>query len=391
MKVEINKAVLQKTLKSLSPLTGEKGLYPVLENVTMSLKDDKLSLAVTDLKTSVICTLGGTDIYNIEDGSLMLPLKNLLKFLSILPKNQEMVRLSSEVFNGIITYDKGKLTVTGDDPEMFPNIPILEPDSYFLVKGEGFKELIKKSVFACSKEVPRYNLENVQIRVAEDYKSLRFVGTDGKSLAFVEAPIIQDADSCLASEIKNKDLKSFLISSKSLIKVEKLLKLVEWDSIKVGVNNSNEYKKPYLILNIGNYDILCTLAQEDIFPPVDKVIPKDVPNRVILKTKDFINTLKKVNSIIDKKNDCVGLDIIDNQLIVRVDSKDIGKAQINIDVEQLGADLCSKFSLGLLLKGLKVISEKEIGIIYNTGQNPIVIVEKDFKYIILPIKIEDKQ
>lgn len=371
MKFKCPKIKLVKALNTIVGITTNKD-YPILENVKISVsKDKRILLQATDLKISLTYAIEADDLEIIKEGNILLSAQKLFNLIKATPEND--ISISQDNLDGIINCKDGKFTIKGEEVEKFPDIQKFEEENYVTVDGENFQKLIKKTIFVPTTEKTRYDLNNVLINI-EDEK-ICFVATDGKRLALSE------------KKFQEKTLesgKSLTVPARGLQQIDRVISATAPKTVQISILENQ-------LLFQTTEVILSTRLSDGKFPPYEKVIPKDLPYKAKVMKKDLLSGLKRVCLLADEKNKIVELLFEKNILKLYTASKSAGTASLEIPLKYEDEPFNIKFNPDFFMDVLKIFDSEEIEMLVKDGKSAILICEEDFKYVALPIKIEETE
>jgi DNA polymerase-3 subunit beta len=110
MKFSVSSSDLQKKLTLAGGAISSNPVLPILEDFLFTVRGNQLTIAATDLETSVITTI---EVNADGDGSVAVPAKILIDTLKALPQQPVTFVINEDNFGIEITsaYFKDKLSV----------------------------------------------------------------------------------------------------------------------------------------------------------------------------------------------------------------------------------------------------------------------------------------
>lgn len=327
---------------------------PICQHFLLEASDDKLSIATTNLETSikVFCD---ADIK--EKGSICAPDK-LFSIIKQAPDERIFIRVREK--NLFIDSGKSHFRLAGLEKDEFPEMYVkkgeLEIDLLSFLKG------LKKVAFAA--EISNYgHLNSIYC------SSGMAVATDGRRLAKTEINGIY----------------------KALIPISAVRNIL---SIFAGVDKAllsiNENR-----LHLSTDDIqFATQLMDANFPDWQTVIPKKFTTKVKINRKSFIDTIQRVSLI---NNDfATKFEIKDKKVLVSSASS-IGESKEEIPAETNG-EITIAFNAKFLIEGIRVINSDEIIMKFVDKVSPCVIEpvnstdsDKGYMYIVMPLQLRSEE
>lgn len=372
MKFSVSSSELLKQLQIASGAIGSNPVLPILEDFLFKIENKKLTIAATDLETSIATSI---EVLADDDFSVAIPAKILLDTLKALPQQPITVTVQPDNWGIEITSSYGKYKLAGENGGDFPNIP--EPDSVETVKlnSQYLLEAINKTVFATSSDELRPAMTGVYFQV--DMNKLICVATDAHKL-------VKYSTHQLAGEVAT----SFIIPKKAL----NLLKnaLPANDGVTISFNKANAF------FSFGTMNLVCRLIDAR-YPDYNAVIPVDNPNSMTLSRSDFQNSLKRIAIYANKTTNQVVLDVNDKSLTVSAQDLDFS----NEATEQLtcnfeGSPMKIAFNARFLAEMLGVLDSDEVQMEFSTPSRAGILTpveessaDREILMLVMPVMLNN--
>ena len=258
----------------------------------------------------------------------------------------------------------------------YPKLPVFNVDSTIELKQRIFKDMIKRSIFCVSNDENRMIYNGALVKVEDNI--LTIVAIDGFRLA-------------LRKHLSEKNINNFkaIIPGKVLNELLKILLDTEDSFVQIGVN------KNQALFKIGDSVIISKIIEGD-FLNYNAIIPENYETKVKVKTKNLLDSFERValfakeNKEKDKKSPVkmqIGLDGIILSCV-----SDTGDAKEVISSVVEGKEIEIGFNPRYVIEALKAIDDQEISIEFTTNISPVLIkpiVNNDYIYVVLPIKIKN--
>ena len=355
MKFSVSSSELLKHLQIASGAIGSNPVLPILEDFLFKIEDKKLTIAATDLVTSIATTI---EVLADDDFAVAVPAKILLDTLKALPAQPVTFTVNEDNWGIEITSSYGKYKLAGENGADFPNIP--EPDTVETVKlnSQYLLEGINNTVFATSADELRPAMTGVYYQI--DMNKLICVATDAHKL-------VKFSTHHLAGEVST----TFIVPKKAL----NLLKnaLPPNDGVTLSFNKANAF------FSFGNIHLVCRLIDAR-YPDYNAVIPVDNPNLMTVNRIDFQNSLKRIAIYANKTTNQVVLDISDKSLTISAQDLDFS----NEATEQMactyeGGAMKIAFNAKFLVEMLGVLESDEVKMEFSTPSRAGILtpVEED--------------
>jgi DNA polymerase-3 subunit beta len=376
MKVICGKEELIKGIQIISPIVSPKSSLPVLSNFLFETENGKIKLSSTDLETAVKCYIKGEIL---EEGGITIPSKNFADIIKELyPENDIKIKVN-EVNQITINSGKSKFNFIGISKSEYPVIPSFPDENSFTIKRELLTAMLKKTIFAVSRDAQRYVLNGVYFVLEENI--LKTVATDGRRLAYMTTDKIQST----SSQTKIKAI----VSTKAITDILRLLTSdINAEDVKLGITNNQ------MSLKIKEITFLSTLI-EGIFPNYEQVIPKTSEIKVKLNVKNTLTAVKQMallttNKIFSDRSSAVKFCFNSNVLKISASTTELGSGEVELDIDYKGQPMEINFNPTFIKEVLQNINEENVIFGFKDSLSPATIVpEKDKNYlcVVMPMRV----
>ncbi|MBV6426250.1 MAG: Beta sliding clamp [Haliscomenobacter sp.] len=371
MKFSVSSSELLKHLQVAAGSIGSNPVLPILEDFLFTIQDNTLTIAASDLETSIITSM---DVMADTDGTVAVPAKILLDTLKALPQQPITFSIDPKNFGIEITSAYGKYRLAGENGEDFPAIP--EPDAVDKIEipPTVLAQGITRTLFATSNDELRPAMMGVYFQV--DFSKLTMVATDAHKL-------VRFTYKELVSEIST----SFIVPKKALNLLKNVLGSGE--PVSMSFNKSNAF------FAFGNTQLVCRLIDAR-YPDYNAVIPVDNPNLLTITRTDLQNSLKRIAIYANKTTNQVILNITNGSLTVSAQDLDFS----NEATEQLactyeGAPLTIGFNAKFLIEMLTVLESDEVRIELSTPTRAGILLPseetpgEDILMLVMPVMLSN--
>ncbi|HNX31176.1 MAG TPA: DNA polymerase III subunit beta [Holophaga sp.] len=366
--VQVSKERLDKTLGILKHALERRVTLPILQHVLMEVKEQEMILKATDMELAFEATVPvegkGTKIAAI-------PGKKFVETVRIYPDGLLTLEWP-DAGNRLWLRAKGFNSEHNIQPgEGFPELP--KPDESLpsiKVPLQSFRKAIQLGSISVSKDATKPALSGVLLHISKSF--IRVVSTDGFRLAVVEVP----AETGLQSDARLIVPKRALDLLPASLADDGQLTL-SWD------DRSLFMEQPGLKFSTrrvtGNY------------PAYEKVLPADLPRRVIIDREDFLRTLRIVGLKKDDYNKNVRLFFEFPNLRVFFQHPDEGVNQGTIGFSGEEQPLELAFNIDYLTELLERLPGEEVVYQFrdDVGQGIFMspsIEDMSFRYVLMPVK-----
>lgn len=366
MKFTIAKGDFIKVLQRVQGIVEKRNTMPILANVLVEAKKDRLNIMATDLEVFIKDSVpAGVS----EDGSMTVNARKLFEIVKELPA--DTVDLSTGKDDKVsIKAGKSKFTIMGLPSKDFPVFPQVDESALEAIDGNSLKEMIDKTSFAVSTDETRYNINGFLLE--KDDSKIRMVATDGHRLAFIEK---DDLKGTAARE-------GVLLPRKGVMEMRKLLEEKDGDLL-LGISEKSAVMKK-------ESTVITVRLLEGEFPDYKKVIPKDNDKEVLAEKGELLSSLKRVSILSLDKVKGVKLSLSKSKLVLSSSSPDIGEAVEEVDVDYSEGDMEIAFNARYIIDMLEATQEDKVVLTLKDSLSPGIIRPagtQDYTYIVMPMRL----
>jgi DNA polymerase-3 subunit beta len=364
MKLTIEKKAFLDSLQIVQNVVSTRSTLPILANVLVRAENGKISFTTTDLEVTVTC---GIDASIEIEGSSTLPVRRLSSIIRELPDGDVQLELGEDDI-ATLTSGASFFRIIGITAEEFPSIPdVPSQHSYTLDQGV-FREMLKKTSYAASTDETRYVLNGVLLNFGED--RLTMVATDGRRLALVENELEltagTDADIILPSKAVNE-----------LVHV-----LKDEGELKISVKDNQ------VVFEFSGIMVASKLI-DGVYPNYRQVIPASCDERVPIEREQLMNALRRVGLIATDKSAPMKFTFGNNELVLSVNTPDVGEARESIAIKYDGKEIPIAFNPDFLMDPLKNLSNDEVYFELTDELSPGVMkADIPFLYVLMPMRLD---
>ena len=371
MQFVVKRDILLKSLNFVQGVVEKKNTLPILSNVLLQLKDNKLSIVATDL--DIVFYNEISDVKIINEGSTTTSAAILYDILRKISSNSELnFDLKSE----------NKLSLKSDSADF--NLLCLPTDNFpsFADEFEGqeiaidknrFLKLLNKTRISISNDDTRHYLNGVFLHLTEAHgrNFLTGVATDSHRL------------SSSSLEIENtNDFSSLILPRKTVFQLCSLLSETS-DSLTM---QSSENKIKFTLGKIR----LISKVIDGKFPDYKKVVPATNDKILNVPSKEFINSIERVASVSLDRKEGVKLMIDKDNIQLSVNSANSGEGNEKIKADYNSEGLNISFNSKYLIDIASEIENKNLKMNLKDSTSPVLIEDasdKNCYYVIMPMKI----
>ncbi len=371
MHFQIKRDTLLKSLNIAHNIIERKNTLPILSNVLLETKNNKLTIVATDLDLVFHDEIQELKI--IQDGSTTTSATVLHDLLRKLTSNLDVT------FN---LKDENKLNISAENSKFnllclpvnnFPNFSDNFNGEGINLNKKSFLSLLNKTKISMSNDETRHYLNGIFIHTAESNGKLYLtaVATDSHRLSSSSMPVESTTN-----------LKPFILPKKTVFQ---LCSLLEEADEKISLNSSDTK----IQFKIGN-SIITSKIIDGKFPDYQKVVPKNNAKILSINRKDFINSVERVITVSIDRKEGVKITLDKDKVQLFVNSSSSGEGKETLKANYNSEILTVSFNSRYLLDIASEIEDENISMNLNDAVSPVLILDKSDKqsyFVIMPMKI----
>jgi len=371
MQFVVKRDNLLKSLNFVQGVVEKKNTLPILSNVLLQLKDNKLSIIATDL--DIIFYDEISEIKILKEGSTTTSAAILYDILRKISSNSDLnFELKSE----------NKLSLKSENADF--NLLCLPTDNFptFADEFEGeeitlnnsrFLKLLNKTKISISNDDTRHYLNGIFLHLTEAHgrNFLTGVATDSHRL------------SSSSLEVANiSDFNALILPRKTVFQLCSLLAEIG-DQLTIQTSD-NKIK-----FTLGNIKLISKVI-DGKFPDYKKVVPTTNNKILVVSSKDFITSIERVASVSLDRKEGVKLTINKDNVQLSVNSANSGEGNEKIKAEFSSETLNISFNSKYLIDIVSEIEDKNLKMNLKDSVSPVLVEDvsdKNSYYVIMPMKI----
>jgi DNA polymerase-3 subunit beta len=366
--VQVSKERLDKTLGIPKHALERRVTLPILQHILAEVNDHEMTLKATDMELAFEAVV---PVEGQGNRVVAIPGKKFIETVRVFPDglltlewpdNGNRIWLRAKGFNSEHNIQPG---------EGFPELPKPEPGlPQVTVPALAFRKAIQLGSISVSKDATKPALSGVLLHLSKHF--IRVVSTDGFRLAVVEVPCETglEADARLIVPRRALDLLPTSLGDDGQL-------TLSWDERSLFMDQPGLKFSTRRVT--GNY------------PAYEKVLPSELPKKVIVDREDFLKTLRVVGLKKDDYNKNVRLFFEFPNLRVFFQHPDEGVNQGTLAFSGEEQPLELAFNIDYLTELLERIPGEEVVYQFkdDVGQGIFMspsIEDMSFRYILMPVK-----
>jgi len=371
MQFVVKRDSLLKSLNFVQGVVEKKNTLPILSNVLLQLKNNKLTIVATDLDIIFYDEIDNVKI--VREGSTTTSATILYDILRKISSNSDLnFDLKSE----------NKLSLKSDNSDF--NLLCLPTDNFpvFTDELEGqeitldnkrFLKLLNKTKISISNDDTRHYLNGIFLHLTEAHgrNFLTGVATDSHRL------------SSSSLEITNtSDFNSLILPRKTVFQ---LCSLLTESSNQLTMQTSENKIK----FTLGKIKLISKVI-DGKFPDYKQVVPTTNDKSLVISSNDFISSIERVASVSLDRKEGVKLIINKDNVQLSVNSANSGEGNEKIKAEFSNENLNISFNSKYLIDIASEIEDRNLKMNLKDSVSPVLIEDAsdaNSYYVIMPMKI----
>jgi len=371
MQFIVKRDILLKSLNFVQGVVEKKNTLPILSNVLLQLKDNKLSIVATDL--DIIFYDEIKDVQILKEGSTTTSAAILYDILRKISSNSKLnFELKTE----------NKLSLKSDNSDF--NLLCLPTDNFptfadefeepkISLNNKNFLKLLNKTKISISNDDTRHYLNGIFLHLTEAHgrNFLTGVATDSHRL------------SSSSVELENaNNFSSLILPRKTAFQ---LCSLLAESNEKLSMQTSENKIK----FCLGSMKLISKVI-DGKFPDYKKVVPTDNTKCLVVPSKDFINSIERVASVSLDRKEGVKLTIKKDNIQLSVNSVNSGEGNEIIKANFNSDNLNISFNSKYLIDIVSEVEDSNLKMNLKDSVSPVLIEDtsdKNSYYVIMPMKI----
>jgi DNA polymerase III subunit beta len=352
-------------LQSVIGVVERRQTMPILANVLLSVRDDRLSITGSDLEVELVAS---RSVASQQAGDVTIPGRKLLDIFRTLPE-KTAVTLSAEGDRVSIRAGRSRFALSSLPASEFPLVDDINAQQTLSVSQADLRRLIDKTHFAMAQQDVRYYLNGMLLET--EGKTLRAVATDGHRLALCEAQLANAA----------RTTQQVIVPRKGVLELQRILGPEGVVELAIGSN--------HVRAQIGDIRFTSKLI-DGRFPEYGRVVPAN-PSKKIQAERDALRlALQRTAILSNEKYRGIRLALKSGLLTVQAHNPEQEEAEDQLEVRYEGEDLEIGFNVNYLLDALGALEGPNVEIGLSDANSSCLVRlpdSQDTKYVVMPMRL----
>jgi len=365
MKVSASRESLLAPLQSVIGVVERRQTMPVLANVLLVARGEKLTVTGTDLEVELVAASAVTVQ---QAGDVTVPGRKLLEIVRTLPE-KATVSLVREAERVVVKAGRSRFTLSSLPASEFPVIEEINAKQVIRVGREHFRRLIEKTHFAMAQQDVRYYLNGTLLETSGT--TLRAVATDGHRLSMAETELSEAATTA----------QQVIVPRKGILELQRILGGEGELELSIGSN--------HVRAQIGDIRFTSKLI-DGKFPEYSRVIPAKPPHTMSAGRDLMRQALQRTSILSNEKYRGVRLTFAENSLTIQAHNPEQEEAEDQIEVSYSGAALEIGFNVTYLLEALAAVDVETVDVSITDSNSSCLIRapgDNSVKFVVMPMRL----
>ena len=363
---QITREALLGPVQAVSGIVERRHTLPILANVLLEHRDDRLYVTATDLEMQITAY---SDLPGKETQAITVAARKLQDLLRALP---DEVPLTVDATGNRMTLRAGRSrfslqTLPAAD---YPRIGVGQDQVQALkLSQRELRGLLKSVEFAMAQQDIRYYLNGMLLVIEKS--SLQAVATDGHRLSWASIDI--------AGDYQRQEV---ILPRKTVLELGKLLGDVDEPVMLEVLANQVRFR-------FANIELVSKVV-DGKFPDYNRVIPAGNGKRIELVRTELLASLQRAAILSNEKFRGVRLVLGNDQLKIICTNSEQEEAEEDVEVAYKGDTLDVGFNITYLLDVLQNMAMDRVQLAFGDANSSALVTvpdRDDYKYVVMPMRI----
>jgi DNA polymerase-3 subunit beta len=366
MNIQINREILLKPLTSVTSIVEKRHTLPILSNLLLEAKQNKIHLTATDLEMQISLSVESA---TTGDFSTTISAKKLLDICRSLPDSSD-INMATNDSRITLKAGKSRFNLQTLPAADYPVMTKTQGESTLVTIGQRqLKDLFKQVEFAMAQQDIRYYLNGLLFEVIAN--RLNIVGTDGHRLSFTSTELKQ-----------NYDKQDVILPRKTVIELIKLLDDSDDDvQIELASNQVN--------FSFSNFKLISKVI-DGKFPDYNRVIPSGHQNKFTTDRVGVLLAMQRASILSNEKYRGIRMVLSNNNLKLISTNSDQEEAEEELEINYAGESLDIGFNVTYLIDVLNNTNSEQTTFSFADANSSCLVTvpnNTDYKYVVMPMRI----
>ena len=364
--IEADRDALLKPLQAVSGIVERRHTLPILSNVLLERKGEKIHFVTTDLEIQIATEAESKG--KGEDAAVTVSARKLQEILRALPEKSKVVLEHKE--NRLhVKAGKSHFSLQTLPAEDFPRQSSAAAQHREKISQKELKRLFYLVQYAMAQQDVRYYLNGMLLVIEDD--QIRVIATDGHRLGYAST-----------KQKQKKAHQEVILPRKAVLEVGRLLDDTENEVILEVAQNQVRF-------SFSNIDLI-TKVVDGKFPDYTRVIPSNYQKHIQISRQTLLQALQRMAILANEKFRGVRWVLTDKSLRIVCTNNEQEEAQEELEVDYKGEPLDIGFNISYLLDVLSNLDSEQVDCSFGDANSSVLITipgNSEFKYVVMPMRI----
>ena len=366
--LQIDKDALLTPLQAVTGIVEKRHTLPILSNVLIERKANRLNLVATDLEIQITTSSEVTGSIS-EDQSFTVSARKLQDILRSLPDGAETT-LDLQANKVQLKAGRSRFNLQTMPADDFPKMAESgELQAKFSVPQKLLQDLLSLVQFAMAQQDIRYYLNGLLLVLDGD--KIKVVATDGHRLSYADGTLTQPHEK-----------REVILPRKAVLELSR--QLTSGDA-EVEI----EIYPTQVRFRYGSSELVTKII-DGKFPDFTRVIPVNYNKKIILGRQALQQSLQRAAILSNEKFRGMRWLLTGSSLRISCTNTEQEEAQEEMEVEYSGDALDVGFNITYLLDVLNHVSTENIECSFGDANSSMLITvpgRENFRYVVMPMRI----
>lgn len=365
--IQIRREQLLKPLNAVVGVVERKHTLPILSNLLIESRGDKVALIGTDLELQISANLpeGG-----MSEASFTVSARKLLDICRSLPAETLMdLDLEGEILR--IKAGKSRFSLQTLPARDFPQMQLAADEGLrFTIGANSLRHLLMRVQYAMAVQDIRYYLNGMLLSVNKGM--LTVAATDGHRLAVDSVPLQLE----IPAEL------DVILPRKAVVELVKLLS-DNLEPVEVHMSASQ------IVFKQAGFELRSKVV-DGKFPDYQRVVPVGHDKHVLIGRQIFNQSLARAAILTNEKYRGIRMALADNKLSIACRNNEQEEAQEELEIEYTQDPMDIGFNVQYLLDILNNLDCETVQCSLSDPTSSLLITvpgEDYFRYVVMPMRI----
>lgn len=367
MKVTLQAELLKNKLVFVNHAITTRNQLPILLNILLEAKDNKLILSSTDLEIGIQTSCPASVE---EEGSITVPAKTFTELIGSL--NTESITLEVQASQLVVTTKKTKSKFSTLPKEEFPKLYEEKGSLIASISGEDIKKEFGSVIFSASSDAARPALSGVLVK--QESNGFLLVATDGYRLSLKHYAVGSE------DKLQSAENETTMIVPARVFREVLALK-EEGSKLSIYVAKTQNQ-----IIFEQNETLLIGRLIEAEYPNYEKIIPIDFSVRASFDREEMLKAVRICSIFARDIANIIKFSLQEGKIVVSA-----GDNTVDVDAKIKGEENEIAFNAKYLLDCLSSIQTDSLEFEMTGPLNPGVFKltnNESYLHLIMPIRIQ---